>query len=398
MSLSAKIRIGIAGCGAAVPMYMVTVKYIADVEVAAIMDVDAAKLKSVGDRYGISGRYTNYEQMLREAGIDAVLIGTPTMLHREQAMLAAHHGKHVLLEKPMAPTIEACRDIIAACEQHGVFLMIGFMKRFDKAFLAATDFVKNGKLGKIHQVSTRWSWCAPRVAGKGYAPAPGEAVSHGGIYLEANHLSWREKLALTYGGVYQDHGSHVTDLCRWWLGEITSVAAEINIVREGCEVEDQACVIYRHVDGAISTHLQNRVTHTELTEYYLIDGADASLDMYVDRKWSYVSYDPFTMNLYRGGIERTDVTPPKHMNIDTEIEQHGRYRNELAYFAACVREGRQPAINTGLDGLRSIEAVNAAYLSSATGRKVTVPLSPEDERALRDIPALFGRIAAQSPH
>lgn len=393
-----KVKIGLVGCGATVPMYMVAFKYLADVEVTAIMDIDPAKLKSVGDYYGVRQRYTDYEQMLGEADIDAVIVGTPTMLHRDQAILAARHGKHVLLEKPMAPTLEACRDIIAECEKHDVILMIGFMKRFDISMLTATDYVKSGKLGKVHQVSTRWSWCAPRVGGKGQAPAPGEAVSHGGIYLDANHLSWREKLALTYGGIYQDHGSHVSDLCRLWLGEIVTVSAEVNIVRDGCEVEDQACVIYRHEGGAISMHLQNRVTHTALTEYYLIDGADASLDMYVDRKWSYVSYDPFTMNLYRGGIERIDVTPPKHMNIDTEIEQHGRYRNELAYFADCVRDGRHPTTNTGLDGLRSIETVTAAYLSSATGRKISLPLSAEDERALSDIPALFVQIAAQSPN
>jgi predicted dehydrogenase len=358
------------------------------------MDVDPHKLASVGDYYGVSRRYTDYEQMLREADIDAVIIGTPTMLHREQSILAARHGKHVLLEKPMAPTVAACRDIIAACEQHGVMLMIGFMKRFDKSMLAATEYVTSGVLGRIHQVSTRWTWCAPRV---GSRKTSGEPVSHGGIYLDSKHLSWREKLPLTHGGVYQDHGSHITDLCRLWLGEISSVSAEINIIRSGSEVEDQACVTYRHTSGAISVHLQNKVTHTQLTEYYLIDGADASLEFFVDGKWSYVSYDPFTMKLHRDGVERTDVTPAKDMNIDFEIERHGRYRNELAYFASCVREGRKPTTNTGLDGLRSIEAVNAAYLSSVTGRKITLPLSPEDERGLSDIPALFGQVGARSP-
>lgn len=393
--MAGKVKIGIAGLGATVPMYMVAVKYIPEIEVTAIMDIDPGKLASVGDYYHVDQRYTDYEQMLRDADIDAVLIGTPTMLHRDQAMLAARYGKHVLLEKPMAPTVSACRDIIAACDKHGVMLMIGFMKRFDNSFLTAADYVKSGKLGKVHQVTTRWSWCAPSVGGK--SSGHGGPVSHGGIYLDSKHLSWREKLALTYGGIYQDHGSHVSDLCRMWLGEITSVSAEINIVRPGSEVEDQAVVTYRHAGGAISVHLQNRVTHTALTEYYLIDGSDASLDLYVDRKWSYVSYDPFTMNLYRDGVERTDVTPPKDMNIDFDIERHGRYRNELAYFASCVRDGRSPTTNTGLDGLRSIEAVTAAYLSSATGRKISLPLSAEDERALGDIPALFGRIAAQSP-
>ena len=394
--MARKIKIGIAGCGATVPMYMVTVRHIPDLAVTAIMDIDPAKLASVGDYYGVDQRYTDYEQMLREADIDAVLIGTPTMLHREQAMLAARYGKHVLLEKPMAPTVSACRDVIAACEEHGVMLMIGFMKRFDKSFLTATDYVQSGRLGKVHQVSTRWSWCAPKVGAKG-SSEHGQPVSHGGIYLDSKHLSWREKLALTYGGVYQDHGSHVTDLCRIWLGEITSVSAEVNIVRPGSEVEDQACVTYRHAGGGISVHLQNRVTHTALTEYYLIDGAEASLDLYVDRKWSYVSYDPFTMNLYQDGVTRTDVTPAKDMSIDLEIERHGRYRNELAYFASCIRDGHEPAVNTGLDGLRSIEAVTAAYLSSATGRKIALPLSADDEAGLANIPAVFGQIAAQSP-
>ncbi|HIC16757.1 TPA: Gfo/Idh/MocA family oxidoreductase, partial [Candidatus Poribacteria bacterium] len=122
-----------------------------------------------------------------------LLSGTPVYSHSDDVIAVAESGKHVLCEKPMARTVTECDQIIQVCQQNGIILMVAFMKHYNKCFLQAKQMIENGDLGCVFQVRVDWSF-----------------LSHPG--------GWRDSLP-TWGGIYQDHGSHAIDLCRWWLGE-----------------------------------------------------------------------------------------------------------------------------------------------------------------------------------
>jgi len=367
-----KVKIGLVGCGSAVWMFMSIEKYTPICEFTAIMDSDVKKLEEIKKQYGIEQSYTDYDEFLRKSGIDAVIIASPPNYHCEQTIKAARKGIHVLCEKPMAPSISECMEMIKACRENNIILMVGFMKRFDKSMIKVKQLIDSGELGSIHQITTKWSWWQ----------------GDGGI-------CWRD-LIPAGGGLYQDHGSHVTDLCRWWLGEIDIVSAEINVIMEGREVEDNATVMYKHKTGAVSVHLQSRLTHKELTEYYLIDGSRCSLELYFNRDFSGPSHDPFKMYLYKKGKMREDVSILNMANIDMEISKNGRYKKELEYFCQNIQQGKSIEINTGKDGLKAMEAIIAAYLSSYRAEKVTLPL-PRESYEL-EIQQIFSGIKKRSPY
>ena len=117
-------------------------------EVVALVDPFRPVLDETGDQFEIERRFTSLEDALDAVEFDAVVITTPTPTHRDLAVLAAEHGKHVFLEKPMALTLDECDDIIAATSARGVILQMGFMRRFDPDFAAAWERIQGGEIGE----------------------------------------------------------------------------------------------------------------------------------------------------------------------------------------------------------------------------------------------------------
>ncbi len=367
--VSAPVKIGIAGCGpgGTQVMFGPILRYLENGRVTALMDPDRAALAYMRAYCPDAAAFSDYDAFLAEAEIDAVLVASPVFLHREQVVKAARAGKHVLCEKPMARTIGECDAMIAACREAGVILMIAFMKRFDKSFRRAKELIDGGELGKVFQVRCDWSWYIPETGQEG----------------------WRARLA-TWGGKFQDHGSHTIDLCRWWLGDVETVSGEIRIVHSWYEVEDTAVATLCHNGGAVSLHHMTTVTHKPLTEHYLIDGTKASLEIQCGPHWSYISTEPFRMTLYEHGRASHDLTLYNRPNLDEEQRASNRYLKELEHFCECVQRQAMP-LTPGEEGRAAIEAINAVYLSSWRGEKIRLPLreEPDLETPFRSMPRLM---------
>ncbi len=114
----------------------------------ALVDPWAEVRDATGDEFGIERRFASLADALDAVDFDAVVITTPTPTHRELAVLAAEHGKHVFLEKPMALSLAECDDILRAVSHHGVLLQMGFMRRFDPDFAAAWERIQGGEIGE----------------------------------------------------------------------------------------------------------------------------------------------------------------------------------------------------------------------------------------------------------
>ncbi len=366
--MSDKVRIGIAGCGPSGTqvMFAPILRYLQTGYVTALMDPNPAALEYMRPYCPDAKTFTDYDAFLAQADMDAVLIASPVFSHCEQVVKAARAGKHVLCEKPLARTVGECDAMITACREAGVVLMVAFMKRFDKSFRLAKEMVDAGELGEVFQVRCDWSWATNQPGGEG----------------------WRIRLP-TWGGIFQDHGSHTIDLCRWWLGDVETVSGEIRIVLAGREVEDTAIAVLRHTNGALSLHEQTAVTHKPLNEYYLLDGTKASLEIQCGPRWSYVSTEPFQMTLYERGRTFHDLTLYNKPNLDDEQRANARYLKELEHFCDCVQHGLAP-LTPGENGRAAIEAVNAVYLSAWRGEKIHLPLREEPDleahfRAMRPL-------------
>jgi len=147
--MTATIRICMIGAGRVGKLHSGTLKrHVPGGDVVALVDPWEEVRNATGDEFGIERRFASLADALDAVEFDAVVITTPTPTHRELAVLAAEHGKHVFLEKPMALSLAECDDILAAVDRHGVLLQMGFMRRFDPDFAAAWERIRGGEIGE----------------------------------------------------------------------------------------------------------------------------------------------------------------------------------------------------------------------------------------------------------
>ena len=147
--MTASVRICMIGAGRVGKLHSGTLKrHVPGGDVVALVDPWAEVRDATGDEFGIERRFASLADALDAVDFDAVVITTPTPTHRELAVLAAEHGKHVFLEKPMALSLAECDDILRAISHHGVLLQMGFMRRFDPDFAAAWERIQGGEIGE----------------------------------------------------------------------------------------------------------------------------------------------------------------------------------------------------------------------------------------------------------
>ena len=146
--MSSPIRVCLVGAGRVAKVHANSlVNHVPDGKLAAIVDPDLDTLNATSDQFSVEKRFTSLEDALGGADFEAVVITTPTFTHTDLAVTAAQSKKHILLEKPMALNLEECDVIINVTEDNGVFLQLGFMRRFDPEFVAAYKRIASGEIG-----------------------------------------------------------------------------------------------------------------------------------------------------------------------------------------------------------------------------------------------------------
>jgi len=146
-----KLRFGVVAAGnIAQTAFMPAVEQTGNSEITALVTGDPEKYREVSDKYKLkSYRYEEFEKLLSEDVVDAFYIATPNFLHRKFAEPALKAGYHVLLEKPMATSVEDCEAIIEASKQSGAKLMIGYRLHFEPATLELQNRCRSGDLGDL---------------------------------------------------------------------------------------------------------------------------------------------------------------------------------------------------------------------------------------------------------
>jgi predicted dehydrogenase len=183
--MSAPIRVCLVGAGRAAKVHASSLAHhLPAGRLVAIVDTNRDVLQETADQFGIEGRFEILEEALEVAGFDAVVITTPTFTHAPLAMMAANAGKHVFLEKPMALTLAECDAITAAADAKGVFLQIGFMRRFDPEFEAAARRIEAGEIGRPMLIKSL-------THGPGLPPPwARDLKSSNGMLAEVNSHDW----------------------------------------------------------------------------------------------------------------------------------------------------------------------------------------------------------------
>ncbi len=330
----------VVGVGRAGLVHATNIKHrIKQAELVALCDSNREELARVGGQLSVERRYPDYRTALRDPEVEAVVIAAPVFVHREIACEAAAHGKHVFLEKPMACSVDECEAINEAVARARVTLQIGFMRRFDAAFLEAKQLLGSGQLGRVMIIKS---------TGRGPGLPPPwiyDVKKSNGILAEVN--------------------SHDFDSMRWLVrSDIARVHAEAanfkcqDVRKSHPDFYDNAVVSLRFADGTLG----------------LIDGScpahygyDARVEILCEKG-----------ALFVGGVEDRGVMQATcEGRVITRTVESWRslfrdaYVQEMEHFIECVREGAAPHA-TGLDGLKAVEAVVAANLSIQRGEPVDV--------------------------
>lgn len=332
------LRVGVVGCG----FIGKTVggEFVAhdDATVAALVDVADEPLATAGDELGVgaASRYTDYQTMLDDEPLDAVLIGTPHTLHYEQVLAAFERDLHVLCDKPLTTDLERARDLVARDEARDEVLMVGFQRHLYRSFIEARKVWVEG--------DREPRWMTAEVSQD---------------WVDRFEGTWRQNPELSGGGYLYDTGSHLLDCVLWSTGLTPeAVSASMRFIDEDRRVDGRATVTVRFTNGATASVSISGETPCVREHVRMWDEQGAvALDSQDWESNEYVEIDA------RSGEYRP--------SLDRELE-----RTKAAAFVEAVRTGDPPAA-TALDGLRVTAVTEAAY-ESARNDGSFVAIDPAD--------------------
>lgn len=224
------MRIGIIGAGAVAPLHARAAGLLRDVEMTAVCDLQPAAAASVAEPIGAQV-FHDYRDMFASGTIDAVIVNTPHSLHRDMTVAAAAAGLHVLVEKPMAITLEDCDAMVAATEQAGVVLRVGQIQHFlpDKTALASA--IAAGAIGPVRMIHDFRTT----------------------DYRPGTRSPWFLSRELAGGGAVMNIGGHCLDRVVW-LGGASAVAVSADtLTRFGVPVETDATIRLRLANQVVAT-------------------------------------------------------------------------------------------------------------------------------------------------
>lgn len=292
----------------------------------------------------------NPAALVARPDIEAVVIATPETVHCEQTLQAAAAGKHILVEKPMAPTITQCDQMIDACERAGVTLMVVQSQRYRGVHARARQALVQNQIGDLRQIR-HWSVQPLHFARTLAERNPFTRDPHGSGLL----MGW---------------SVHCFDLVRWLAGsnaqqifaQITgdsdpalpdlSMMAQIQF-RNGVLAQLWVCL---ELPGQIFPHSTLR---TQLI------GANGLMDL--------DGYGAFEMT-DNEGWQHIWQQPPLDLSNPADPARLESFSALLQEFVAAIAEGRTPAV-TGADGRAAVELCQAAQASARAGQVVTLPLA-----------------------
>ncbi len=324
-----KLRVGIVGCGVVAQIiHLPWLTRHENVTVAAICDTDVRKATMVGERFGISGIYTDIEEMLNEQELDVAFILTPTNMHLPMALLALKRGCHLFIEKPVARNAREARKIAEAARKADRLVMVGMQNRFRADVAPIKTFLDENQLGEVFFVKTGWLQTGEK--------------------LEKSAWMFNQKIA--GGGVLLDLGIQLIDLA-WWLNgkpQLIGVEASSVNIKKDLEVEDYLSAYLKFDNGM--------TLFGEFSWAFPIGKDRFYVDMFGTKGSCWLS--PLRIQrLWRGQV----------LNITPDVKIHPRsvfkksYEAELQHFVDVLLGNAETLISPIDEAVQVMEMIDRIY-------------------------------------
>lgn len=316
-------------------------------KLSAVCDIDNKKAKKLGEKYNIP-YYTDMHKMMQNEDLDIVSILTPSGLHAQHTLELAQYKKHIVVEKPMALTLDDADAMIKACDENGVKLFVVKQNRYNLPVQQLKNALDQNRFGKLVLGTVRVRWCRDQN------------------YYDQD--SWRGTWKLD-GGVLTNQASHHIDLLEWCMGEVESVFARSTTALVNIETEDTAVVTLKFKNGALGViEATTAVRPKDLEGSLSVLGETGSVEIggfavNEIKHWNFKESFPEDKN-----IDKFSVNPPNVYGFG-----HKAYYEHII---DCIKNNKKALVD-GLEGRKSLELISAIYESIETGKEVFLRFKPK---------------------
>jgi len=320
-----KVNLGLIGLGTMGKVHLQNCLRLENARPAGAADVSKRALQFAKEA-GVKNIQEDYEKLLNDPSINAVIISLPNFLHCECAKKAAENGKDIFLEKPLARNMVEGEQILSHVKREGVKLMVGYPLRLSEPFVKLRDNIQEGVFGDVRMATATdisTGPFSPRVGTAGPAPVP----------------SWWFDKKLTGGGALLDLGSHMINLLRWYFGDVTSVRSYLGH-KSNMDFEDHALCFLKFREGPVAT----------VNVGWFSKDTQIGVELYGTAKHgsetllSSPSLLNFAMNVIKGKRGKTESP----------------FHKELQYFVDCINSNTPPS-PSGEEALLDLKTISAAY-------------------------------------
>jgi len=346
-----RVRVGIIGSAFSSNLHLEALREVPEAIVTAACSQNPAHVEEFARRWRIPAAATDYRELLERKDVDVVIVGIPNDLHCEVTVAAAEAGKHVILEKPIAHTLADANIIVAACDDHHVKLMYAETLCFCPKYVRAKQLVDENAVGNVYMLK--------------------QSEKHSGP-----HSAWFYDVRRSGGGSIMDMGCHGIEWARWMYGKrrVKSVFAHCQRVlhTERTHGEDNSVVLIEFEGGGIAEIEDSWARYGGMDDRIEIYGTEGAI--YCDLLHG-SSMETYSQKGYGYAVEKADETRGWTFSVFEETHLYG-FPHEMRHFINCIQNGEEP-METGRDGLATLEVIYAAYESAGTGRRITWPYVPK---------------------
>ncbi len=352
-----RTKIALLGAGFIADIHMESYhRFIPEAEVVAVYARDPEKAKAFAEKYKIPVWFTSIDEAIHQSGCEVVDICLPNYLHAQVTLKTAEAGKHIIIEKPLAVTLEEADSMIAACDKAGVKLMYAEELCFAPKYERMRQLIKEDAIGKVYMLK--------------------QSEKHSGP-----HSDWFCDVNLSGGGVLMDMGCHAVQWFRWMLNNAkpVSVYATMSTVLHGGRTkgEDNSVMIIEFENGVTAVAEDSWAKHGGMDDCSEAYGTGGVIYADLFRGNAAVSY---SKNGYGYAMEKADTTVGWSFTVFEEVFNQG-YPHELKHFIDCVRHDKEPLV-TGRDGRAVLEILYAAYASAGSGKKILLPFHADVQKPI----------------
>ncbi len=360
-----RVKVGIIGCGKVSHLHAQALKNIPEAVFTCAFSRDINKAGTFAEKYSVKA-YSDIDEMIEGKDVEAVIICTPHPNHAEMAIKAAKAGVHILIEKPLASSLEDCDAMIKAAKENNAIIGMVCQRRFYTPVQRVRNAIDEGKIGK------------PILS----------TVNMLGWRDEAYYRSdpWRGTWKKEGGGVLVNQAPHQIDLLQWFMGPVDELFGYwSNLNHPYVEVEDTAIAVIKFKNGGIGNIIVSNSINPALFGKVHVHGANgASIGTQTDGGAMFIAgmsniteppvNDLWTVKGEEEMLENWRKEDSEFFNsIDPMIYFH---QKQIEDFLKAIINGTKPLID-GEEGRKTVEIFTAIYRSNRDKMPVKFPLKPE---------------------